>query len=119
MMYKVIGFFVIVLSVSVSLLAQGGGTISGVVKFGTDTFLHGARVTLVQTNQTTETDAEGRYTLGNVPPGRYTILVHLEGFADTSRVVDVAAGTNHTLDFQVQIASLSEQVTVTASGTEQ
>ena len=118
-MYKVIFVFLITFSASVSLLAQTGGTISGVVRFGTNTFLHGARVTLVQTNQTTQTDAEGRYSLTNVPPGRYTILVHLEGFADASEIVDVAAGTNQTLDFQVQIASLSEQVTVTASGTEQ
>jgi iron complex outermembrane recepter protein len=118
-MYKVTVLLSIVLSAGISLFAQTGGTITGVVRFGADTVLHDARVTLVQTNQTTQTDAEGRYTLSNVPPGRYTILVHLEGFADESRVVDVGAGSTQTIDFEVRIASLSEQVTVTASGTEQ
>ena len=51
--------------------------------------------------------------------GRYTILVHNEGFADASKIVDVAANGVVTADFKLQITSLKEEVTVTASGTEQ
>jgi len=47
------------------------------------------------------------------------VLVHLEGFADASQVVTVANASNQSVDFQLQIASLQEQVTVTSSGTEQ
>lgn len=102
---------------TISSYAQTGG-ISGSVKYG-DNPLHDANVSIVQTNQTTVTDAEGRYTFANVAPGRYTIVVHIEGFADATQVVTIAAGSTQTIDFQMQIVSLQESVTVTASGTEQ
>ncbi|HEX6125911.1 MAG TPA: TonB-dependent receptor, partial [Pyrinomonadaceae bacterium] len=81
--------------------------------------LHGARVEIVQTKQSTQTDENGVYEITGVAPGRYTILVHLEGFADASQTVNVTAGSNLTLNFPLQIRSLAEQVTVTASGSEQ
>ena len=54
-----------------------------------------------------------------MPPGRYTVLVHIEGFADATRIVTVASGAAAAVDFAMQISALKEQVTVTASGTEQ
>ncbi len=117
-MFRITGVFVIVFFSSISQFAQTG-SISGVVKFGTDTFLHDARVSVVQTSHTTQTDENGRYEITGVQPGRYTILAHLEGFADASQVVTVATGANLTVDFRLQIASLQEQVTVTASGIQQ
>ena len=118
-MYRIVFLFLIACALSTSLFAQTGGAISGIVKFGNDTFLHDARVTLVQTNQTTQTDEKGHYQLNNIPPGRYTILVHLEGFADASQIATVTSGSTQTVDFQLSIASLQEQVTVTSSGSEQ
>ena len=99
--------------------AQATTTISGRVTYGDATALHGARVEIVQTKQSVETDENGNYVISGVQPGRYTVLVHLEGFADASKAIDVAAGANLTLNFLLQIRSLSEQVTVTASGSEQ
>lgn len=96
------------------------GKISGKVTYGGDnTPLHSASVQIVQLKQTAQTDDDGNYTFENVPAGRHTILVHIEGFADSSKVVDVAAGGAYTVDFRLQIASLKEEVTITASGTEQ
>ena len=116
-MFRTIGLFAVLFFSASSILAQSN-SISGVVKFG-DNVLHDARVTIAQTSQTTLTDAEGRYSFANLAPGRYTVQVHLEGFADASQIVTVAAGSTTTLDFELQIASLQENVTVTASGTEQ
>ena len=95
------------------------GTVSGTVTFTDGSALHDASVQLVQTRQTTRTDENGGYRFENVPPGRYTVLVHLEGFADASKSATVTSGGAVALDFQLQIASLEEQVTVTASGAEQ
>ena len=116
-MFKIIGFFLVLFFCTISNFAQAS-SLSGVVTAG-QTVLHDARVTIAQTNQTTLTDAEGRYSFSNVSPGRYTVQVHLEGFADANQVVTVSAGANVTLNFELQIASLQESVTVTASGTEQ
>ena len=110
-------FFSILFSAAV--LAQNGGKISGKVSYNDQTPLHDASVQIVQLKQTVRTDENGFYEITNVPPGRYTILVHIEGFADATKIVDVINGVNLTLDFALQIASLREQVTVTASGTEQ
>lgn len=102
----------------VSTSAQTGGSIKGKITYGDGVALHNVTVQIVQTKQTTETNEDGTFELTNIAPGRYTILVHLEGFADESRVVNVGANAALTADFALRIASLKEQVTVTASGTE-
>lgn len=104
---------------SIAAFAQTG-RISGKVSYGDNTALHDASVQLVQLKKTVLTDDDGNYSFENVPFGRYTILVHIDGFADATKIVQLSA-TNSALtqDFQLQISSLKEQVTVTASGTEQ
>ena len=109
----------ILLLSTVNGLAQNAGSISGKVSYGDGVALHNVTVQIVQTKQTTESKEDGTYELTGVAPGRYTILVHLEGFADESKVVNVSPGTALTADFVLRITSLKEQVTVTASGTEQ
>lgn len=100
--------------------SQGGGKISGKVTYGGDnTPLHDASVQIVQLRRSVETNEDGTYEIANVPPGRYTLLVHLEGFADVTKVVDVAAGGTQTADFALQVSSVRADVTVTAAGTEQ
>src|SRR5687767_5629714 len=100
---------VVLIIFSITAFAQTG-KISGKVTYSDDnTALHDASVQIIQLRQTTVTDTEGNYTFENVPPGRYTVLVHIEGFADTSKVVDVAAGGAYAVDFRMQIASLKEE----------
>ncbi len=94
-------------------------TISGKVTFGQNTALHDASVQIVQLQRTTRTDTDGNYSFNDVPPGRYTLLVHVEGFSDSTRAINITSGSSATLDFQLEIISLREQVTVTSTGTEQ
>lgn len=103
---------------SVAAFAQTG-KISGKVTYGENTPLHDASVKIVQLNQSVSTDEEGNYSFDAIVPGRYTLLVHVEGFSDLARTVTIAAGGTETVNFQMQIASLNEEVTVTSSGTEQ
>jgi iron complex outermembrane recepter protein len=93
--------------------------ISGRVTYGNETPLHDVSVQIVQTRQEARTDAEGNYRFLNLSAGRYTVLVHAEGFADVARTVVVTTGTEKVENFRLDIAALREQVTVTASGTEQ
>jgi len=105
---------------SLAAFAQTG-KISGKVTYGNDnSALHDASVQIVQLRRTVLTDTEGNYSFENIPFGRYTLLVHIDGFADATKIVQVsAANATLTQDFTLQISSLREQVTVTASGTEQ
>ena len=69
------------------------GTVSGVV---TDQAsgqpIVGARVGVVGTTLVTQTNAEGRYTLGRIPAGQVTLRVSAIGYAAGTPSVTVAAG---------------------------
>ncbi len=103
---------------SITAFAQAG-KISGKITYSENTPLHDASVQITQLKQTASTDEAGNYVFENVPAGRYTILVHVEGFADSAKTVILTANGAATVDFQMQISSLKEQVTITSSGTEQ
>lgn len=108
----------IILVAAASAFAQAG-RIEGTVKFNGNTPLHDATVSISAVKATTKTDTEGRYVLENVPVGRHTVIVHMEGFSDAVSIIDVTAGAATTADFKLVLAGLREQVTVTAGGTEQ
>jgi iron complex outermembrane recepter protein len=116
------GLFAALLSQSAAPLAraQAAGTIRGRVSLAdNDRPLHNVIVTVVELRRSTETNEEGVFELTQVPPGNYTVLAHLEGFPDVARRLTVAQGAAATADFQLRIAGLREEITVTASGTEQ
>ena len=113
-------FTTVFLLISAVFISAQTATISGNVTYGGDNSpLHDASVQIVQLKQTVVTDDDGNYRFENVPAGRYTLLVHIEGFADASKVIEVPASGITKADFTLQISSLKEEVTVTASGTEQ
>jgi iron complex outermembrane receptor protein len=76
-------------------------------------------VTILQLKRTVGTNEQGQYEFQNVPTGRYNVVAHLDRVPDVVRTVELTAGTTATLDFQVQLGGLEEQVTVTATGSEQ
>ena len=119
-MNKIIFISTFLLIFTFSGFAQNAGTIRGTVRLaGEDTVLHQASVQIVELKRNTVTDNDGNFQFTNVSPGRYTITVHQEGFADSSKQVQIDAGANAVADFQLTILGLKEQVTVTASGAEQ
>ena len=111
---------IILLILSAHAFAQTTGTIAGTVRLaGEDSVLHEASVQIVELKRTTVTDKSGTFQFTGIPAGTYTLVVHQEGFADSSKKVTVASGQSATIDFALQIAGLKEDVTVTASGNEQ
>ena len=114
-------FVVLILQAAVpSARAQTGGTIRGKISLSdNDRPLHNVIVTVVELRRSTETDEAGVFELQQVPPGTYTVLAHMEGFPDATQRVTVAQGATAAADFQLKISGLKEEITVTASGTEQ
>lgn len=103
----------------IGAFAQSGGKVSGSVSVAsTGEVLHQASVQIVELKRTVVTGDDGSYSFDNVPPGRYTILAHQEGFGDTTRTVVLVAGAAASVDFQMRLAGIKEQVTVTATGVE-
>src|SRR5688572_5359808 len=99
---------------------QANATLRGTVTLGdSGKPIHNVLITVLQLKRTVGTDESGNYEISNLPPGRYDILAHLDRVPDMVQSVDVKAGETRAVDFQVQLGGLQEQVTVTASGSEQ
>ncbi len=109
---------VVLLPFSVS--AQGTGTVRGTVTSQVNNApLANVSVQLSEIRRSVETDANGAFEFVDVPPGRYTIVTHIEGFSDQARSIVVTSGGSLTQNFSLSIRSVQEEVTVTATGTEQ
>ncbi|MGH7475595.1 MAG: TonB-dependent receptor domain-containing protein [Longimicrobiales bacterium] len=72
--------------------AQETGQVSGVVRNEAGELLKGVRVELVERGVSALTDARGRYLMGGLAAGRYTLRYSLLGRALHERSVAVAAG---------------------------
>jgi hypothetical protein len=92
--------------------------IIGTIVDGTKAALPGATVTAtsLETGRTivAVSDPRGEYRLREMPPGRYKIQAELSGFATVVIPdIEVLVGQNRSIPFTMQVASLSESLTVT------
>jgi hypothetical protein len=68
--------------------------------------------------RTVTTDDSGRYTIGNVVPGTYQVVVTAPGFSQTSSAgVSASVNTVTRLDVQMQLGSQTQTVNVSAAAT--
>ena len=103
--------------------AQGGGasatgTITGRVADAAGSVLPGVTVTLsspaLMGKQIAVTNEVGLYRFPAVPPGTYTVVFELPGFATLRREgIEVGLGFTANVNVEMAIASLNENVTVT------
>lgn len=102
------------------VFAQTGSTLRGKVTLGSSGKpIHNVLVTILQLKQTADTDDNGNYEFQNLPAGQYDVVAHLDRVPDVVQSVTLTAGQPATLDFQIELSAVQEQVTVTATGTQQ
>ena len=112
--------FALLALLSSPVFAQSNATLRGTVTLGeSGEPVHNTLITILQLKRTVGTDENGSYEFPAVPPGRYDVLAHLDRVPDTIKSVELSAGGVVTLDFRIQLSGIAEQVTVTATGTEQ
>lgn len=112
--------FALCLFGSLAAFGQSTATLRGTVTLGeSGKPVHNTLMTILQLNRTVGTDENGKYEFQAVTPGRYDVAAHLDRVPDIVQSVDLTAGGEATLDFRIQLGGVSEQVTVTATGTEQ
>ena len=114
----------LIVFISITLAAtsfgQAPGSFTGVVTDEQGGALPGAIVTAVHvptgSRHEATTGRDGRYILSNLRSGGpYTLTVTMAGFRGTERRdVVVSGGEERTVDFRLPLATLSEEVTVTA-----
>ena len=93
-------FFVLYVSVSV---AQTTGKISGVVtdKSSSDP-LPGTNVYLINTSYGTASDNAGRFTMINIPPGKYALKVDMIGYRSV-QVDELIVSVNRTSSIDIEM----------------
>ena len=118
-MKRLIILTVFLLSLSSAAFSQTV-SVRGIVKSQiSDKPLANVSVQITQLRLTTETDDQGAFEFKDIAPGRYTIVTHIDGFSDQARSVSFDSGTKVNIDFSLSLNSLREEVTVTATGTEE
>jgi hypothetical protein len=100
------------LLISANLLGQSAGTLSGTVVGPSATPVANAKVSIksAASAQPTEiqTDAAGRYSASNLPPGDYQVVVSAEGLAPKTVAVTIAPGSSQTLDLALTAAAAGQ-----------
>ncbi len=92
------------------------GTIHGAVRLEpSGTPARNVVVTIAELRKWALTDEDGAFEFNDIPSGKYQIIAHLDRVPDAAKTVAVTSG-NQTIDFQLTLAPVSEQVTVTATG---
>ena len=94
------------------------GTITGrVTDAATNQPIAAAQVAVVGTNQGTQTNTDGQYTLRGVGPGQVEVRVLRLGYAELRKGVNVTAGQGATLDFAMSAVAMTlNPVVTTATG---
>lgn len=111
--------FAVVLMASANLRASQNpsGSIIGTVKDSAGAAIEGAEVSLVHVQsvlRTTVTGSDGKFTIDNVAPGSYALVVSKSGFGRFSTAFQLKPGDRRELNVELEINPLSEEVTVTA-----
>jgi iron complex outermembrane receptor protein len=113
-------FFVIVILMSANAFAQDTGTIRGKVTSQVNGEpLAGVSVEIMQLRKIVETDSDGKYEFASLAAGRYTVVTHIEGFSDRTQTVVISSGASLVIDFSLSLLAIREEITVTASGSEE
>ncbi len=97
----------------------GDGSLRGYVRDPSGAVLPGVEVTVTSAEliapRTVSTDDLGTYRVLNLPPGEYSLVLSLSGFATVERSgVVLRAGANFSVDVIMEIGSVEENVAVTA-----
>jgi TonB-dependent receptor len=91
---------------------EHNASITGTVTDAGGGVLPGARLELQPGGKTAVSDGQGRFTILDLAPGRYTLTVSYVGFSPFSADATVTAGQAAHLDAVLQIETRSEVVTV-------
>jgi outer membrane receptor protein involved in Fe transport len=91
--------------------------VEGVIRDASGAAVAGATVTLKSgpASASRATNAAGVFTVENFPQPRGTIIVRASGFSDAQRAWDAGTAASVHLEFALEVASVREQVVVTAT----
>ncbi len=117
-MFRILRPIFILLSAITVLVGQAYfGTVAGQINDPSGGAVPGAQIHLVDQEKgyqfTTKSDKNGRYLLGSIPPGTYTVSAEMAGFEKSVRTnVTVNVTENTTVNLDLKIATSRQSVDV-------
>ena len=115
--FTVLTSIVAMLVFTVPAVAQGGTVQVTVIDRTNSGPINGARVVLENTRFTGTTDGRGELTLGNIPPGTYSVRVLSIGYRSATQTTTVTLGGTATLSFELGLSAVSlDEIVVTGTG---
>jgi iron complex outermembrane recepter protein len=100
---------------SVTSVYAAGSLQGTVLTAEEDKPLPGVLIVLGQTNQSATSGGDGGYKIEGIAAGSYALKATLSGFTTLMKTVEVKEGAAITVDFQMSLNPLAENVIVTAS----
>lgn len=101
-------------------LGAGTGSIAGIVTIGDDKRpVEHARVTISPGGTTIYTESDGHFSFTGLAAGRYTVVAHIERVDDAGLEIVLADGVTESVEINLLLTSIREEVTVTATGQEE
>ena len=99
-------------------MSSGQGVLVGLVKDSSGGALPGADIRVFDTagrlTGRATTGADGRYRVSGLASGIHRVHAALPGFTSASHEVEIAAGREHSADLLLEVAALTESVSVAA-----
>ena len=113
-------FFVALMCASISAAsgqAAGptGPVVGQVITVDSRSPLQGAQITILGTTLRATTNADGRYTVRNVPAGSHTVRVQMLGFEPKESPANVTANGNLSVNFEMKDIPYSVAPVVTTA----
>lgn len=109
-------FVVLLVSPASAQPAAGTGSIKGTVTLQpSQVAARNALITVIELKRSVLTNENGAFEIDAVPAGTYQIIAHLDRVPDVVKTIKVG-GAVETVDFELSLATVSEQVVVTATG---
>ena len=105
--------------ISTAFFAPDVEALEGVVRDPEGNPVSSAQISLYNSQQSViasgSSDGDGKFSLRSVKPGSYLLLVRAKGFSDYRRSAEIKGTADESIEVQVGLEVISEQVTVTAS----
>jgi TonB-dependent receptor len=112
---RVLSAFMAILLTALTVPAQERkGIVAGTVKDEAKGALPSALIELQPLGRKVASDDQGQFRMTDVPAGEYTLTVSYVGFASFTTSVKVDAGQTDNVDAMLKVASVNDQVMVTA-----
>ena len=109
-----------ILLIPAQVFGQGGASLSGSVQDTSEGYLPGVTITVVNASTGVETvtltNDTGTFNFPSLQPGTYEVSAELDGFQKNTKTdVALGGGAQSRLNFELEVAGLSEEIEVTTT----